>query len=183
MKYKVEAQYKFTIGSRSFFDGLPGFNPKDIDELWILPEPLFGKRKSFLFKNPKKEKDLVLYPPFSKEEFIQYDLDKGDRVKLGKYLVPEFAKHLELTLDDLRRLGPLLERLDEQHAYQKIIYDSYLENGDFVLTPEQREKAYESYKSSRTGEALKALEERKKALIAQKREERKRRIRELRNKV
>lgn len=179
MKYKIEAKYKFTIGSRSFFEGILGFDSKDIDELWILPEPLFGKNISFLFKNSKKGKDIVLYPPFSKEEFISHDLSKNDKMKLGKYLVPEFAKYLEMTIDDLRKLSPLLKLLDEQHAYQGIIYDSYIKNGDFILTPDQRNRAYESYKSSRSEEALKVLEEKKKALIAKKYEERRKRIREL----
>jgi len=93
-------------------------------------------------------------------------------MKFGKYIIPEFAEYIGLTIDDLPRLQLLLAKLDKQHLYQQVIYNAYLENGDFTLTPDQREAAYESYKAARTDEELKILEERKKAIIAKKREER-----------
>jgi hypothetical protein len=161
MKHKIEAKVKFEVGSRYFFTECPGYDPKDSDELWILPEPLFGRNTSFLIKNVKKRKDIILYPPFSKEEFISHDLQKNDRMKFGKYIIPEFAEYIGLTIKDLIGLKPLVSRLDEQHMYQRVIYDAYLENGEFFLTDVQRTKAYESYIESRSGEALKRLEARK----------------------
>lgn len=38
------------------------------------------------------------------------------------------------------------------HKYLGIIYDSYIENGKFCLTKEQRQKAYEEYKVARQGD-------------------------------
>jgi hypothetical protein len=104
MKYTVEARKKFLVGSRNFFEDIDGFVSKDRDELWILKEPLFGKEKSFIFKNKNKGKDLILYPPFSKTEFIKYDLEKNDKMKFGKYLVKEFAEYIGLTIEDLKNL-------------------------------------------------------------------------------
>ena len=40
-------------------------------------------------------------------------------------------------------------RLDPKHQYEKVIFDAYLENKKFELTPEQRLQAYEIYKKSR----------------------------------
>jgi hypothetical protein len=68
---------------------------------------------------------------------------------VGKFLVPEFCKAIGFTIMDLPRLYPLIQKLDEKHMYEAIIFDSYLQNGDFVLTDSQREKAYQSYQTSR----------------------------------
>ena len=67
----------------------------------------------------------------------------------GKFLVPEFCKEIGSTVEDLPKLAPLISNLDTKHEYEKIIFDSYIQNGDFVLTQEQRDKAYESYKIAR----------------------------------
>jgi hypothetical protein len=53
---------------------------------------------------------------------------------IGKFLIPEFNELINFTIDDLPRLEPLLNRLDDKHKYEKIIYDSYIENNAFVLT-------------------------------------------------
>jgi hypothetical protein len=55
---------------------------------------------------------------------------------IGKFLVPEFCERISFTIEDLQKLSPLTKILDDKHKYEKVIYDSYLENKDFVLTEE-----------------------------------------------
>jgi hypothetical protein len=49
----------------------------------------------------------------------------------------------------LLKLKPLIDTLDEAHLYEQVIYESYLINGDFYLTQEQRDLAYTKYKEAR----------------------------------
>ena len=142
----ISAKNKFIVGSTCFFNGLNGFASKDIDELWIVDEwHLNGK--SFLLKTNKM--DIILYPSQSKEEFIENDLENGDMIKLGKYLSPKFISYIGMEMDDLKKLKPLYDKLDAKHSYQKVIFDSYIENNGFYLTDGQLSKAYEIYKKCR----------------------------------
>ena len=68
---------------------------------------------------------------------------------VGKFLVPEFCTAIGFTIEDLPKLAPLVERLDDKHMYEKVIYESYLENHAFELTIEQRDRAYSMYRESR----------------------------------
>jgi hypothetical protein len=43
----------------------------------------------------------------------------------------------------------MIDNLDIKHLYEKVIYNSYIENKSFVLTDEQRDKAYLLYKQGR----------------------------------
>ena len=70
---------------------------------------------------------------------------------VGKFLIPEFCEEIGMTIEDLPKLRPLIEKLDDGHKYEEIIFNSYIENGAFILTDEQRLKAYNSYKESRGG--------------------------------
>ena len=70
-------------------------------------------------------------------------------MSVGKWLVPEFCEEVGFGVDDLPKLQPLIDCLDERHMYEKIIYEAYLENKSFTLTDEQRKKAYELYLSAR----------------------------------
>ena len=146
MNYVIEPREKFLVGSRAFFDVIDGFVSKDRDELWILEKPVF-KFSSLILK--LKDRDVILYPPFSKEELIAYDLEKDDRMKFGKYIVPKFAEYIGLTIDDLKGLSKMMDNLDEKHQYEKVIYEAYIANNSFTLNDEQLKAAYESYKSSR----------------------------------
>lgn len=56
---------------------------------------------------------------------------------------------LGFTIDHLKKLQPIVEKLDKKHEYEKVIFYSYLENGDFTLTPEQRIAAYTVYRETR----------------------------------
>ena len=85
----------------------------------------------------------------SPEEFISYALNKGPTMQIGKFLIPEFNNEIGFTIEHLKQLVPLIEKLDDKHKYEKIIFDSYIENNSFTLTEEQRLKAYEEYKKYR----------------------------------
>jgi hypothetical protein len=85
----------------------------------------------------------------SKDEIITYDLNRKLGMALGKYLIPEFNKALGITLDDLKKLKPLIKELDKRHEYEKIIYDSYIKNKKFELNYSQWLDAYNKYMSGK----------------------------------
>lgn len=138
----MKAIKKFIIGSNYFFSEYSDYKSKDIDILYIM-DRLFDNKRSFNTKI--KNKDIFLYPNFTKEEFISLDLNSNVPMRLGKYLIPKFAKYINLTIEDLKKLKVLVDNLDENHLYEKIIYESYIENSDFYLTKEQKNKAYVLY--------------------------------------
>lgn len=70
-------------------------------------------------------------------------------MQLGKFLVPAFVEAIGFTIENLKRLQPLVDSLDDKHKYEKVIYDSYIENGEFKLTDEQLQKAYLEYKNNK----------------------------------
>ena len=58
-------------------------------------------------------------------------------MQLGKFLVPTFVEAIGFTIEDLKKLQPLADNLDDKRKYEKVIYDSYIQNNDFALTDEQ----------------------------------------------
>lgn len=137
---------KILMGSRYFFSCYDDFKSKDIDEIQIIETDEFKQVRQItgqgrcLFQMKKHD---------SKDDYIEWALKSNIGMVIGKFLVPEFCAEIGFTIDDLPRLAPLLDRLDDRHLYEKTIYDSYLENGSFTLTDEQRDRAYKSYKESR----------------------------------
>lgn len=136
------------IGSRYFFSKYPDFASKDVDELLIVETNEFQQMRQITGKG--KCLFLLKRQP-SKEEYIDWALKSNIGMVVGKFLVPEFCNAIGFTVADLPRLKPLIDKLDEQHKYEAIIFQSYLENGAFVLTDEQRDRAYKSYVESRGG--------------------------------
>ena len=137
---------KFLMGSRYFFSCYDDFVSKDIDEIEIIETSEFNHIRQLtgqgrcLFQLRKQA---------DKENYINYALRSSLGMVVGKFLIPEFCEAINFTIDDLLKLKPLIEKLDGQHKYEEIIFNSYLENSSFVLTDEQRQRAYESYKESR----------------------------------
>lgn len=80
---------------------------------------------------------------------VQRAVDSKDALQLCKFLVPEVAAELRMSVDDIRPLETLLPLLDEKHRYYEIIFRAYLTNGSFTLTEAQRLEAYKSYTESR----------------------------------
>ena len=83
------------------------------------------------------------------DELIDITLFRNFPMEIGKFLVPEFIKEFKLSIDDLKRLKPIIPKLDDKHKYEEVIYNAYLENNDFILTNEQREEAFRIYNNSR----------------------------------
>ncbi len=137
---------KFLIGSKYFFQGYPDFESKDIDELELIHTNEFAQMRQ-LTGQGRCLFQMKIHP--SKEDYIQWALKSSTGMVIGKFLVPEFCAAIGFLIDDLPRLKPLIERLDEKHGYEEIIFNSYIENGSFTLTQEQRDRAYESYKMTR----------------------------------
>lgn len=136
----------FTIGSSRFFSGIPGYKGKDLDELHVMDEFPEGDNVLHLFSG---ERDIILVRKLTKEGYIKDVYDSKVPMRAGKFLSKEFAEWIGFTLDDLKTLEPVFRHMDDKHQYEEIIYDAYLENGGWWLTPEQTEKAYASYKKHR----------------------------------
>lgn len=137
---------KILIGSTYFFSCYEDFKSKDIDELQIVETDEFKQMRQItgqgrcLFQMKKHA---------NKQEYIDWALQSEIGMIIGKFLVPEFCAEIGFTIEDLPKLGKLINKLDHKHKYEEIIYNSYLENGSFTLTTAQRDKAYKSYKQSR----------------------------------
>ena len=137
---------RFLVGSQYFFKDIEGFNSKDIDYLIIETNPRDYKEKYQISGNCQC---LFKWKKMSKDDFINNVLETKLPMEVGKFLVREVAFVIGLKINDLKKLRPVIERLDEKHKYLEVIYNSYLENGSFYLTDEQRELAYEEYKKAR----------------------------------
>lgn len=132
----------FIIGSRAFFTGMEGYIPKDNDELNIMDRFPF---KGNVLNMKMNGKDVFFFRNMNKEGFIKDTLECGVPMRVGKFLVPEFAAYLGMTIADLKRLSPVMKNIDEKHHYEKVIYDAYLENHAFCLNEKQRTEAYKEY--------------------------------------
>lgn len=137
---------KFLIGSRYFFSSYPDFQSKDIDELEIVDTDEFQQIKHL---SGQGRCLFVLKRHEDKNEYIDWALGSSLGMVIGKFLVPEFCQEIGFTIEDLPKLAPLLDRLGDRHQYERIIYESYLQNGAFYLTEQQRYVAYLSYLASR----------------------------------
>lgn len=66
-------------------------------------------------------------------------------MEIGKFLIPDFIKEIGFTIEHLKQLKPLVDNLDDKHKYEKVIFDSYILNNDFILNDEQLQNAYKIY--------------------------------------
>ncbi len=133
------------IGSRYFFSEYPDYHSHDIDKIELQDTNDYKYVRIIRGQG----KDYFFFKRKPKEEMIQDALKQELAMVVGKFLVPEFCQEIGFTIEDLPRLQPLIDRLDEKHLYEKIIYEAYLSNGSFTLTQEQRDQAYEEYKRLR----------------------------------
>lgn len=137
---------KYLMGSKYFFSCYDDFTSKDIDEIQIIETNEFSQVRQITGQG-RCLFQLRKHP--SKEGYINWALQSQIGMVIGKFLIPEFNEAIGFTIEDLPRLEVLIDRLDDKHKYEEIIYNSYLKNGSFTLTDEQRERAYKSYKQSR----------------------------------
>jgi hypothetical protein len=137
---------KYLMGSKYFFSCYDDFTSKDIDEIQIIETNEFNQVRQITGQG-KCLFQLRKHP--SKEGYINWALQSQIGMVIGKFLIPEFNEAIGFTVEDLPRLKVLIDKLDDKHKYEEIIFNSYLKNGSFTLTDEQRERAYKSYKQSR----------------------------------
>lgn len=139
---------KIEIGSGAFFKNFPDYVEKDRDFLVLCEKELIPGK---LIINMRKDKDDVFFMwNCGKDELIRrHSGFTFSPMAAGKFLVPEVIQELGIQISDLEILRNVVERLDDKHSYEKVIYNSYIENGNTNLTPEQLEKAWEEYKKWR----------------------------------
>lgn len=137
---------KILMGSKYFFACYSDFNSKDIDEIAVIETNEFKHKRHILGQDRCL---FLLKKQASVDDYINLDIQSPLGMVVGKYLVPEFCEEIGFTIEDLPKIKSMIDKLDIKHRYEKIIYDSYIENNDFTLTDEQRDKAYQSYKQSR----------------------------------
>ena len=137
---------RFVVGSKAFFNGFDDFNPTDNDVLILEDKPSGYITESQIRLNGNC---YFKWKRMSAKDFVEHHKKCKCGMAIGKFLVPDFAKEIGLTIDNLKELKCLYDLLDERHSYEKVIYDSYVENDGFFLTDEQRKKAYGEYKKYR----------------------------------
>lgn len=137
---------EFKIGSSIFFGSYSDYIQKDIDILAITDLPLFGKS---MMNMKLKDKDIFFMCIEENSVMLDNTLESGVNMRAGKFLSPEFAEYIGLTIEELKKLKPMFDDIDEKHMYEKVIFDSYIKNNGFFLTNEQRLMAYEEYKRKR----------------------------------
>lgn len=137
---------RFIVGSRAFFSCYEDFKPSDEDVLILDDNPTDYK---FHQEIRIKGNCIFRWKRMNAQEFVDYHKKLNTGMFIGKFIVPEFTTEIGLTIEQLAELRCLAERLDERHQYERIIFDSYIKNNEFVLTEEQRLSAYNNYKSSR----------------------------------
>ena len=143
---KIKRMKKILVGSNAFFKNVKGFKSKDKDYLVFIDNPVdFKIRKEIYLRGI----DMFYYKRLSPFEMINYTLETNNPLLIGKFLVPEVAEELKLSVTDILPLEPMLSKLDEQHQYQVIIFNHIKNNNSFILTEEQLDEAYQSYISTR----------------------------------
>lgn len=137
----------FDMGSSIFFNGFDDYDSKDADKLCIMDT--FTVKGTNVLNMRLNGEDVFFYKNMSKEEFIKDTIDSNVPMRVGKFLIPEFCEYIGFEISDYDKLKTMFDNLDEKHRYEIIIRDSYIENGGFFLTDEQRLRAYEEYKRER----------------------------------
>lgn len=140
---------RFLIGSRAIFTAYKDFDDitTDTDILIVVDDedcPIEWDTKDVV-----SGMHYVYWRNLPKDELLDYHMHSYFGTYIQKFLVPEYANWIGLTIDELKTLGRLINYLDEHHTYEKIVYDAYIENNAFYLKPEQLEAAYQEYKKAR----------------------------------
>ena len=137
---------RFIVGSTYFFKNIKDFKSKDRDYAIIVDNPIgFTHTRQTMYGSY----DIFEYARKNPVYMLEYMVKADLPMRVNVILVPEFSKELGIKIEHLPIIKPLIDKLDEKHQYLKVIYEAYIENGDFTLTVEQLNNAYESYKKSR----------------------------------
>lgn len=138
---------EITIGSYPFFHMYDDYKSHDYDILCIYDDVFWDDKKTM--RTQKDGKDYIIIKKMSKTELINICLHDDNTLSVGKFLVPEFAKYIGLTINDLKTLKGKIYSVDSTHSYQKLIYKYYIRNNDFTLNDKQRQNCYIIYKKER----------------------------------
>lgn len=134
---------KIRMGSTYFFAGLENFVVHDEDFITLVEQPTdFKICKHIRFINKFCH---FYWKKMTPEEFIKVTLESSVPMQVGKFLIKEFNEQIGFTIEHLKQLEPIFYKLDDKHKYEKVIYDCYILNNDFVLSDEQRQLAYKEY--------------------------------------
>lgn len=135
---------KFTVGSNAFFNNIKDFNAHDVDTLILIDNPIDFKIQRQIRLNGNC---IFEWKRMTPKEYIDYHKKCNCGMFIGKFLVPDFVNEIEFTINDLQELECLLDKLDDKHLYEKLIYKYYIENDNFYLTDEQLNNVYKIYKN------------------------------------
>ena len=139
---------KFDIGSNVFFmNKFDDYVPKDYDILYLFDEWIINDTN--VLNRKIDGNDEFYFKNMSLEEFIDDTLNCKAPMRVGKFIVPEFAEYLNMTISDLKKLKTMFDRLDDKHKYERLIYESYINNNSFTLTEKQLQEAYDEYRKYR----------------------------------
>lgn len=138
----------FKCGSSCFFSSYDDYKVKDEDEIHVC-DSLIGSSTTLNMKDGNK--DIFFVKKMSACECINDCLECKIPMRAGRYLIPDIAEYFGIKVEDIERLRPCFDNIDKKHTYEKIIFESYLENGGFYLTDSQRLTAYMEYKKNRPG--------------------------------
>ena len=136
----------FLVGSTYFFNGLEGFKSKDKDRVVLVENP---KGFTHCRQTSGAGSCLFEWKKMTADEFVAYTLNTKLPMSVGKFLVKEFCEEIGFTLNHLKQLKPIFDKLDDKHKYEKIIYEAYIGNGSYSLTEAQKLEAFEEYKKLR----------------------------------
>lgn len=142
----------FLVGSTYFFNTIKDFKSKDIDKLIIED---YSEEYNVKMQITGKDKCIFRWKKETPMYYVHLALrdlkrqNNNNAMEVGKFLIPEVCEYLGFKIKHLRQLAPIFEKLDDKHKYEKIIFDSYVENKGFFLTDEQLQRAYEEYKKYR----------------------------------
>lgn len=143
---------KYIVGSFAFFKDMPGYALHDLDYVIISDEMFNDYHHLYLIKD-NVACDIFYWKVHEIEWYVKSLLrDNSFPLYAVTFLVPAIAKEVGMTIEHLKMLKPVIDRLDEvgpKYAYYKDIYNAYVENNGFFMTDEQLRRAYRTYKSAR----------------------------------
>lgn len=148
---------RFLIGSKAIFAGYKEFDDITTDtDILIIDENPSDYDFEHQYHDPDDDTiHYIRWKNMSKEDllfFHTHNCYMGTFIQ--KFLVPEYAEWIGLTIEELKSMERLLKYMDDKHEYEKIVFHAYIENNGFFLTPEQKEEAYQVYKSKRIEETV-----------------------------
>lgn len=133
------------VGSTYFFKDLEDFKSKDVDRVVLIdnPDGFISRQTSHMGSC------LFEWKRMSANDFVEITLKTKLPMSIGMFLVKEFCDEIGFTIEHLKQLKPIIDKLDKKYEYEKIIYEYYIKNNGFFLTDTQRAEAFISYKNAR----------------------------------